>query len=205
MPSWKDRRIESRHHTKHHSQTGFDLGKSVGISGITIRGVYTPPEIIDFSPQVSLTVFDLNVKAAGGALSPTDIDAVNTWFRQNRDKVVRLYHATSAKHDILYQGLLPTTAGRAKSLQSGSGYVYLSYDPRRARNFAEMAYPGQKIAVYAVEVPVVDLQPDLDQLRNKRLWGGFDIGDTLAESLLYGGGFRVKGKIEPYRIQLIEV
>jgi hypothetical protein len=69
-----------------------------------------------------------------------------------------------------------------------------------------MAYPGRQIQVYSVEVPVRSLLPDLDQLRNRRMWDKtlIPVGSTLAESLVIGHGARVKGKILPLRVAAIE-
>lgn len=172
-------------------------GKIVGS-----RLVYaTKQDIIDFNPGSDSRIFDLDVKANSGELERQDFDKLNYWFKQNKDKVLRTYHATSAEHDILKQGLLTTCRKRAKSLQSGYGYVYVSYDPMRAKTFGEFAYPNKTIKIYAVEIPISELKPDKDQLKNKRLWGNNpDIGETLADSLLYGGGFRIKRKIEPYEL-----
>ena len=59
--------------------------------------------------------------------------------------------------------------------------------------------------VYAVIVKVQDLRPDKDQLFNKRRWDDSKkIGDTLADSLVYGRGARVKRNIYPYEIRETE-
>ena len=70
-----------------------------------------------------------------------------------------------------------------------------------ARTFAEMAYPGHDVAVYPVEVPVRMLVADTDQLKNKRMWSGFDGRTTLASSIAVGHGAQVKGDVPLWAIQ----
>lgn len=130
------------------------------------------------------------------------VEKLSKFLRNNKNEVVRLYHGTSEKKPIQAEGLKPTSNKTKRSLQSSTGYVYLSIYPGIARTFGEFAYPGEKINVYAVDVPISILKSDTDQLNNKRYWGGYDIGNTLAESIAYGHGARVKGKIELYRIKL---
>lgn len=117
-------------------------------------------------------------------------------------RIVRLYHGTSSRHPILREGLLPTCRTRAKSLSSSCGYVYLSVFPGMARAFAELAYPFGQIIVYQVDICARRLLPDLDQLKSVRYFKGADCGQTLAESLVYGRGARVKGKIDPSLISI---
>ena len=163
--------------------------------------------VIDFNPEVTRELFDLDLAASRGALDPKAHKKFRQFLFQHKNDNIRLYHGTSSKHDVMNKGLLPTSATRRLSLQSGSGYVYLSYDPQRALMFAQFGYPswgeGERYVVYAVTVPIRKLRPDPDQLRNKRMWGEHsDIGDTLADSLIYGAGARVKGRIEPWQISV---
>lgn len=75
-----------------------------------------------------------------------------------------------------------------------------------AQRFAEMGYPSTEIALYAVEVPVADLKADLDQLKNKRMWSPddqTDIRNTVADSLVFGSGARLKRDVEPYEVRRI--
>jgi len=134
--------------------------------------------------------------------SEKEVKAFRKFLRDNKEKQIVLYHGTSAKHKIMEQGLLPTTSKRRLSLQSGSGYVYLSVYPAMAKSFAEMGYPKQEVVVYAVTLPIHKLSPDKDQLRNQRQWAGYEGKDDLAGSLLYGKGARFKGKIEPWQIKI---
>jgi hypothetical protein len=134
-----------------------------------------------------------------GEPAQKDIKALASYLWKN-ENTIRLYHGTSAQIPILEQGLKPTTARTAKSLQSSRGFVYLSVFPGMAQMFGEMAYPHRDIAVYAVDIPIRLLKPDKDQLNNQRSWARRDIGNTLAESLVYGHGARVKGRIFPYMI-----
>lgn len=130
--------------------------------------------------------------------------AFRKFLRDNKDKQVVLYHGTGSRNKVMEQGLLPTSHNRRRSMQSGSGYVYMSVHPGMARTFGEMGYPEDKVVVYAVTVPIHKLSPDKDQLRNKRLWDGYEGEDDLASSLVYGRGARFKGKIEPWRISVKE-
>lgn len=117
-------------------------------------------------------------------------------FLANRDQLVRLYHGTAANLPIMEQGLLPTSARRRRSLQSTSGYVYLSVYPGAAKDFGRMGNSGRAIEVYKVEIPIRILLADKDQLNNKRYWGeDSTIGNDLASSLMIGHGARVKGRI----------
>lgn len=158
----------------------------------------------DFNPAVSTKLFDLDVAAHNGTLDPDDKKAFASFLRDHPNDFIRLYHGTAAKHEVMAKGLLPTSTNRRLSLQSGSGYVYLAYDPRTALDFARMGYSGQytPLVVYAVDVTIRRLLPDRDQLADKRHYAGIDVGDTLADSLIYGRTARVKGKIEPYQIHV---
>jgi hypothetical protein len=57
---------------------------------------------------------------------------------------------------------LPTSAKRRNSYQSTSGYVYLSVWPSLARTFGELGNPYDDVVVYAVDIKVKELKPDLD-------------------------------------------
>lgn len=136
------------------------------------------------------------------AFKNQDIDELNKFFRKNQYKALRLYHGTSIEHDIENDGLLKTKVKTKKSLQSQPGYVYLSLYKGMAKTFGEMAYPRKDIVVYEVHIQIKSLLPDKDQLYNKRLYGSDkNIGDTLADSAIYGSGFRVKADIPPYMIK----
>ena len=143
--------------------------------------------------------------------TPAALTRLKKFLHDNPEQVVRLYHGTDAAHPVLRQGLLPTSASRRRSLQSSAGYVYLSVYPGMAETFGKMAYPGSPIAVYAVDLPVRALLPDMDQLRNKRYYSGTEgghnamvhIGSTLADSIAWGHGARVRGAIPPSAISLL--
>ena len=126
--------------------------------------------------------------------------AFNKWLRQHREDYVRLYHGTDSDLPILKDGLKKTSTRTKKSMQSATGFVYLSIYPQSARTFGELAYPRKQVTVYAVDIKIKELLPDKDQLRNKRLYGQFDIDDTLADSLIFGHGARVKRNILPYEL-----
>ena len=126
--------------------------------------------------------------------------AFSKWLRQHREDYVRLYHGTDSNIPILRDGLKKTSTRTKKSMQSATGFVYLSIYPQSARTFGELAYPRKQVTVYAVDIKIKELLPDKDQLRNKRLYGQFDIDDTLADSLIFGHGARVKRNILPYEL-----
>lgn len=143
--------------------------------------------------------------------SKEHIANLNKWLKDHSCKYkmekVIMYHGTSSKNNLLEEGILKTTIRSKRSLQSATGFVYLSLYPESALNFAKMGYPYDNVSVYAVAVNILDLLPDHDQLKNKRLWGGFDtntVGKTLADSLVYGSGARVKKNIEPWQVRNID-
>lgn len=158
-----------------------------------------------------------NLKLAGGVMdfsvapewhdvfygnpSPEKVRELGIWLRDHPNDFVRLYHGTAATHPIMEQGLLPTSGQRRNSMQSGAGFVYLSVYPGMAKDFATMAYPGKPVKVYAVEVTVRRLLPDTDQLRNQRLYAERNVSNTLANSLAFGHGARIKGAVEPFQIR----
>ena len=125
-------------------------------------------------------------------------------LRQYREEYIILYHGTSSRHDIASEGLLRTSRKRRNSYQSQSGYVYLSVFPSSARLFGEIAYPHDKVCVYAVRLKVRELCADKAQLRNKRLFGNFYIGNTLSESLIFGHSARVKRDIKTYELRMTD-
>jgi hypothetical protein len=114
---------------------------------------------------------------------PTDDDIkfLNKYLKNNKYNLIELYHGTSSDNDIIGNGLL-TTNGLAK-------------------RFGSLAYPKDDIDVYKITVPVYFLKPDLDQIKNVRMWSNENIGETLADSALYGHGFCIKGNIPPYMIK----
>lgn len=136
--------------------------------------------------------------------TPEQVKEFSRFLREHRNEFVWLYHGTakSLHEKVLKKGLLPTSPGRKRSYQSSPGYVYLSVYQSSARNFGAAAYPGQEVVVYRVWVPIRRLLPDRDQLRNQRLFGGREVGDTLAESLVFGHGARVNKKILPTQLSI---
>jgi len=136
------------------------------------------------------------------------IEKLNKWLRDNKEKYVKMYHGTpfDNKQKILEKGILPTTFSRRHSQQSESGYVYLSLFPTMSKLFADMANVYSKDnVVFVATILIMNLKPDTDQLNNKRINGqDLSIGDTLAESLIYGHGARVKGKVDRNTIRWID-
>lgn len=128
-------------------------------------------------------------------------------------KYMVLFHGAgrSTEKDILDKGLLPTSSKRRRSYQSQNGYVYLASDFNKAFDFG-MLGNGGNISVFAVLVKTTELCIDTDQLNNKRavstesnLGYSLDIKNTLADSLWFGRSVRVRGKIEPYRLELLKL
>lgn len=130
-----------------------------------------------------------------------DIKFLNKYLKNNKYNLIELYHGTSSNNDIIENGLLTTKIKTKKSLQSTPGYVYLSVFEDMAKQFGSFTYPIDDIEVYKITVPVYFLEPDLDQINNVRLWSNINIDETLADSALYGHGFRIKGNIPPYMIK----
>lgn len=131
---------------------------------------------------------------------------IQLYGNKYQNNQVKFYHATNADYDIENQGLLPTSKNRRNSYQSGSGYVYLANTPEQAKEFADFAFPRNNIAIYEVNVYFNQMLPNKDQIRNQRLYAGKEeLKDTLANSIVFGGGIRVKGKIPSYQIHLLKV
>lgn len=139
-----------------------------------------------------------------GKLKPQIINYFIDWLKAHKDDYVRLYHGTSSsnRESVLKKGILKTTARRRKSYQSSSGFAHLSRWPSMAKAFGEMNNYSDT-DVWAVDVKIRDLKPDLDQLANKRQAGTL-CGDSLAESLLLGNGARVAKTIQPWQIHRLE-
>lgn len=144
-----------------------------------IYGSPTPKEIKSFQSQLNIWKTDIY-----------------------NPKIFKLYHGTSAEHNISDEGLKRTSNSRKKSFQSQPGFVYLSIFPNSAHQFGKMSYPNSKIVVYEVELPVYRLLPDKDQLRNQRLFADRDVKDDLAHSIIFGLGVRVKGDLQPYEVKI---
>lgn len=126
----------------------------------------------------------------------------NRWLRIHKEDYMILYHGTSENNSIMDNGILTTNQKRGKNFQSSFGYVYLSVYPSLAKTFGELGYPYDKVVVYSVVIKIKELKPDIDQLNNKRQYDFPDIGNTLADSLIYGSGARIKRSVKPYEINL---
>jgi hypothetical protein len=141
--------------------------------------------------------------------SPSQYKAkrITEYFNKNNDKYnpkyIILYHGTSQNVPIESKGLLPTSYERRRSYQSQSGYIYLANTPERAMTFGQLGNQGKSV-VYEVVVPINRILPDLDQLNNIRSTG-VKVGNTIGESVVYGGGIRVKGKIDSYAIRKLPI
>lgn len=164
-------------------------------SPLEVRDINGVHKVIDLNntPELNKYLFQ-----SGDKPNKSLVKEFNNWLKKNADKYVRLYHGTSSNNPIQEQGIKRTTQRNKKSFQSRNGYVYLSRFPDAARLFGEMNNYGDT-TVYAVDVKIKDLLPDLDQLNNKR-GVGFDVGNTLADSLMYGNGARVKRDVGPYEL-----
>lgn len=139
-----------------------------------------------------------------GVPSAAKAREISCWVRAHSDKYrfewVKFYHGTDPALAIEAEGLKPTSTTRRRSYQSQSGYVYLANTPERAQFFGKLANSGRCV-VYEVVVPVRHLRADRDQLRNLRATG-VEVGDSLGESIVYGGGVRIRGPIQPFAVRL---
>lgn len=161
----------------------------------------------DWSKRVGNPVLALPFEE--GLPSKEKAKALSAWVRANSDlyknRYVKLYHATAPDLDIEGEGLKPTSTTRRRSYQSTSGFVYLANTPDRAKTFGDMGNKGHS-TVYEVIVPIRKLLADKDQLFNQRVAlaeTGESIGNSIGESIVYGGGVRIKGYIEPWAIRKI--
>lgn len=170
----------------------------------TVKGHYTDPkDVTDTMKELYQKWTSVN---SDDSQNVQVLKELNRFFKNQRGNYVRLYHGTHSEHPIMDKGILTTKRRTKRSLQSQTGYVYLSYFPTMAKTFGEMAYPGDKVTVYEAKVPIAHLKPDTDQLRNRRYWGeNKEIGDTLGDSLVHGSGFCVKGDIPPYMISVFDI
>lgn len=157
--------------------------------------------------------YDLRVEFRDVLFNPSpsekDIERLNKWLREHKMNYVKMYHGAPAKYvqSILEKGLLPTSDKRRNSYQSQSGYVYLSVLPKSSKIFAELAdaHNVENNTVFEVVELVNSLLPDTDQLNNYRsAKENWDIGNSLAESIVYGHGARVKGKIDRNALRIIK-
>lgn len=133
-----------------------------------------------------------------------EVAEFSSWLRARPNAFVRLYHGAPAALNIEEEGLLPTSSNRRNSLQSTSGFVYLSAYPGMAFDFGHYASlnrspaaDGARVAVYPVTITVRRLVADLDQLANRRMYAQEQVGNTLAESLIRARVARVRGRVEP--------
>lgn len=165
-----------------------------------------PPGYFDWLSRVGGQILDLPF--IEGVPTPEKAKIMTAWVKENSDlykeKYVKLYHATAMSLPIEHEGLKPTSTTRRRSYQSTSGYVYLAATPERAKNFGDIGNQGRS-AVYEVIALVRNLLSDRDQLNNQRAvgqWG--DMGNSIGESIVYGGGVRIKGAIEPWAVRKME-
>ncbi|KAB7891453.1 hypothetical protein [Poseidonibacter ostreae] len=163
-----------------------------------IKNKWITPDGINLREHMHETIKDVE--------NPTkkELKAFNSFLRANKEESVILFHGTSSEYNIKEDGIKKTTARTRKSIQTTLGYVYASVFKELAQIFGEMANPHNEISVYAIKVKVKDLKADLDQLTNKRRWGeNENIGNTLADSLVFGRGARIKRNIEDYEVREI--
>ena len=142
-------------------------------------------------------------------LSREGITELNKYIKSNQNiylpKYTIFFHSTgfNLKSIILEEGLLPTSEKRRRSYQSTPGYVYLAWNRESAEMFGSLGN-GSKIITFAVLVKTTDMGIDTDQLRNKKSANPqLDIKQTLGDSIIFGNGIRVKGKIFPYGLVVI--
>lgn len=201
-------------HGTHANFTTFDInhiGENSKDNGLFGAGFYfgtkAPGWLNNDKGSISKAIRLHEVEELRGIFAKAEPDAndvavLQRWLNEHKDDSIVLYHGTDGSLPILQEGLKRTTAKTARSLQSGTGYVYLSVFPTFAKGFGQFAYPEKEdsIAVYDVAVKVSDLHIDKDQLKNKRMVG-VDLGDSLAASLLVGHSATVKHDIMNYDLQ----
>lgn len=158
--------------------------------------------------ETALNPFDdtLQIPFEEGPPTKEKAREVQRWVKDHSDvyknEYVVLYHGTDPTLPISQEGLKPTSVNRRRSYQSRSGYVYLAITPERAKTFGDLGNSGNSV-VYAVRVRVRDLKADTDQLNNQRAVGN-KLGNSIGESIVYGGGVRVKGSIHPYAVRQLQ-
>ena len=154
--------------------------------------------------ETELSRFLYNPENPDAVTSPENIKLFNKWLKEHKEDYVRLYHGTSSvnRESIQKVGIQKTNNTNRKSYQSEPGFVYLSRFPDSARTFGELNNYAET-DVYAVDLQIQRLKADIDQLKNKRLWGGIKTGTSLAESLLIGNGARCPLPIKPYELSRI--
>jgi N12 class adenine-specific DNA methylase/GNAT superfamily N-acetyltransferase len=162
---------------------------------------YTPDISARWQDRLSEIISPLPFE--DGLPNDDKVAAVKKWLKNNSDiynpVYTVMYHATGIHVPVLEQGLLPTGTTRRRFYQSESGYVYLANTPERAKSFGDLGNNSNCI-VYEIVIPINKLAADTDQLNNLRSTG-VEVGGSLAESIVYGGGARIKGKIEQWQIK----
>lgn len=156
---------------------------------------------IDIGDIVVFDIFDFT----NDIYDRKGIDDLNRYIRSNQNiylpKYILLFHSTgfNLKSIIEEEGLLPTSKNRRRSYQSTNGFVYLSPNRSISEMFGSLGN-GSKIVTFLVLLRTVDLSIDMDQLKNKKIANpNILIKQTLADSIVYGGSLRYKGRIEPYK------
>lgn len=160
------------------------------------------------NPNIQYSVFEKQtLPFQEGPPNKDKVSQMKSWLSKHNDRYsseyVTLYHATSPDIPVLEEGLKPTSLTRRRSCQSTSGYVYLAPTPDRAKLFGDRGNCGQS-KVYEVQVLIQNLKADLDQLNNQRAVGA-PVKNSVAESIVYGGSVRVKGRIEPWQIDELPI
>jgi len=167
----------------------------------------TLPHAVGFDWSSRLSFPILTLPFIEGLPSPEDAGEMTRWVKGHADRYqnnyVKMYHGTCEQLPIETEGLKPTSTTRRRSYQSTSGYVYLANTPKRAQAFGALGNGGHCV-VYEVVIPVRLLLADRDQLSNQRAVG-HDVGNTIGESIIYGGGARIKGAIAPWAVRRFEM
>ena len=201
-------------HGTHADFTVFDINrigsnsKDNGLFGAGFYfGTHAPGWLNTDKSSISKAIKLHEVEELRGIFAKADPDAndvavLQHWLKEHKNDSIVLYHGTDASLPISEEGLKKTSARTKRSLQSGTGNVYLTPYPTFAKAFGQFAYPEKEdsIAVYDVAVKISDLRPDKDQLKNKRM-EGIDLGDSLAASLLVGHSVTVKHNVMNYDLQ----
>lgn len=135
-----------------------------------------------------------------------NIAYLNKLLRKDiKSKFITLYHGTHPNNNIMDDGILVTTKKRRNSMQSESGYTYFSIFPDMAKTFGNVGNGINNAVVYEVTIPLFEIKPDKDQIKNVMIHSEINLHFDLGTSILYGHGVRVKGDIPPYMIKKYDI
>lgn len=193
---------DKKYHGGHFDPKTQTCGKrdAMGKGDEADQGFGSGIRMVDGRP---LEVHDINgnhqVLRMSDVVSGKSLEDLKSFMSKNKDTYVRLYHGTGQNVTIEVEGIRRTNRKNRRTVQSSTGFVYLTSRPEIARRYGEFGYDG-KANVYSVDVKVRDLKPDADSLKLARLDGTDIAGNGLAESLYYANTARVNRDILPYEL-----